>query len=690
MKIAYFPAGELFQKREIENNCLKNQNKLELLKPGIVNHLGNDLNLFRRFVLLTLFVSISLLVFAGIYSFSYSNTRLLWYFMAFILPFEFFLLAIYSYLVNLRSREWSLECMRDLADFFRATITTVSMAIDAKEQTEYGNILKVRDVALELAKNHPENEKIDMDGMAISALVHDIGKLAVPEGILNKPGGLTEDEISRMQRHANIGADILETVPFPKSVALGVRHHHERWDGKGYPACISGRDIPLEARILAVADTYVSLRSSRPFRQAWEVDPAKKIILTGSGNAYDPDVVKVFISSFNTIEEIVSRKTSTDGLNILEESRSDYSSETYGKPSNPSALFNRISFPHKEMQAEFEITRNMGKTLSMEETSIMLATWIERFVPYSTCVVYRFDRDHRNIKVYHAVGKYQVQMQNISIPAGEGIAGKVAEDLKPRFGLSPAPDFPAEKMITGLKDCLVVPMMFKDEIPGNADSGKPILIGVIALYSEKEDFFTRQHLRLMTTIAEHAARAVNNSIIHNETREDAFTDSLTGMPNIRFFNASIENEIHRAQRLNYPINFLMMDLDDFKMVNDVYGHKEGDRILVEISDLLKEQFRKSDICIRYGGDEFLAILPGVGIHTTEQTMDRINAVFTETVFKSSSGEPLQLGISIGASSYPKDGTSPEVLLVTADRNMYRNKNRKKELKKSSRPEAPSS
>jgi diguanylate cyclase (GGDEF)-like protein len=342
------------------------------------------------------------------------------------------------------------------------------------------------------------------------------------------------------------------------------------------------------------------------------------------------------------------------------------------------------------MQAEFEITRNMGKTLSMEETSIMLATWIERFVPYSTCVVYRFDKNHRNIEVYHAVGKYQVQMQNISIPSGEGISGKVAEDLKPRFGISPQPDFPAGKLIKGLNDCLVVPMIFKDEIPGHADTGKPLLIGVISLYSEKEDFFTAQHLRLMTTIAEHAAQAVHNSIIHNETREDAYTDSLTGLPNIRFFNASIENEIHRAQRLNYPINFLMMDLDDFKMVNDVYGHKEGDRILVEISDLLKDLFRKSDICIRYGGDEFLAILPGVGIHTTEQTMDRISSVFSETVFKSTSGEPLKIGISIGASSYPKDGTSPEVLLVTADRNMYRNKNRKKELKKRLRAEEPSS
>ena len=677
---------------------LKYQSILELLRPTVVNHHGNDLKLFRKFVILTLVVSIAVLIYSGFFSIRYDNTRLLWYFLAFILPFEFFLLAIYSYMDNIRSKEWSLECMRDLADFFRATITTVSMAIDAKEQTEYGNIVKVRDVALKLAQNHPEKIKIDMDGVAFSALVHDIGKLAVPESILNKPGGLTEAEKSRMRRHANVGADILKTVPFPESVTLGVRHHHERWDGTGYPSRIAGEQIPLEARILAVADTYVSLRSIRPFRPAWDVSQAREFLMKESGKAYDPLIVEIFRAHFETIEEIVSRKIISGELSILEEVKKDFTAGSDKAYSDPTAIFNNISFPHKEIQAEFEITRNIGKTLSLEETSSILATWIEKFVPYSTCVEYRFDRAHLNIEVYHAVGKYQDQIQNFSIPVGSGISGQVAEDLKPRFGVAPETDFPPEKQIKGLKDCLVVPLMFNDDIPGQENSLNPVLIGIIALYAEEENFYTHEHLKLMTTIAEHAARAVNNSIIHNETQEDAFTDSLTGLPNIRYFRASIENEIHRAQRLNYPINFLMMDLDNFKMVNDGYGHKEGDSILIEISALLKEQFRKSDICIRYGGDEFLAILPGVGIHATEQTIDRIKTVFSRTVFRSASGDPLKIGISIGASSYPQDcGDSHEdlvkvadCLVRAADRNMYKNKNKKKELKKSSQTETHSS
>ena len=660
---------------------MKYRSKLELLKPAVLNQPDNDLKLLRKFVILTLFLSIALLVFSGIYSIRHDTTRLLWYFLAFILPFEFFLLAIYSYQNNKRSRAWAYTCMKDLADLFRATLTTTSMAIDAKEQTEYGNILKVRDVTLTLAENHPRRKELNLEGMAIAALTHDIGKLAVPEGILNKPGGLTKSEISIIRLHADAGGDILDTIPFPDSVVRGVRYHHERWDGTGYPSGISGEQIPLEARILAVSDTYVSLRSPRPFRHAWEATPAQKIIFKESGKAFDPDIVEVFKSQIETIEKIVSRTTVPEEPGVSVEPKTQ-SSET--KTSiNPSQVFNNISFPHKEMQAEFEITRNMGRTLGLEESSSILTTWIERFVPYSTCVVFRFDSDHSNINVHHAAGKYQVQMQSLSIPVGEGISGMVADDLKPRFGTSPMTDFHEVNLETSLKDCLVVPLIFRESTLESPEAKTPVLIGVISLYSEQENFYTEKHLRLMKTIAEHAARAINNSIIHNETREDAFTDSLTGLPNIRYFNASIENEIHRAERLNYPINFLMMDLDYFKDVNDVYGHKEGDRLLVKISELLKDQFRKSDICIRYGGDEFLAILPGVGIDTASQTMARINSVFSQTDFRSSGGDALNIGISIGSSSYPKDGTTPEVLLVTADRNMYKNKNKKKERKNAS-------
>lgn len=647
------------------------------MKANRLTETDRNIRLFRNFIVLTLVFSLILLAAAALLSFVRNSTVLLWYMIAFILPFEFFLLALYSHYLNAKGKESMLEQIEELGLFLYSTITSISMAIDAKEQIEYGNILKVRDVSIILAENHPNSHLLDPDGVAIAALVHDIGKLAVPEGILNKPGGLTESEISIVQRHAEIGAELLETVPFPPPVAMAVRYHHERWEGGGYPSGLSTEDIPLEARILSVADAYVSLRSNRPFRPPIDTEKARKIILDGSGIIYDPEVVQVFKENVAAIEAIIMGKISQNGTSLLEKARKGQELEEAGQDQDLSMVFNSIAFPHREMQAEFEITRNMARTLSLKETFKILVTWIKRFVPYTSCVVYRFDDERRTIRARHAEGKNRKLLKGISLPMGEGVSGKVALDLKPLYGISPEPDFPPEKSIKGLNDCLVVPMAVQSEAADLKASAEPILIGVIALYSDEQDFYTLEHAKLMRIIAQHAAMAINNSIIHNETREDAFTDSLTGLPNIRFFKASIENEIHRAQRLNYPINFLMMDLDNFKAVNDIYGHQEGDRILVEIGELLKEQFRKSDICIRYGGDEFLAILPGIGADTAEITMNRINDVFTNTIFQASNGDPLKVGISIGSSSYPKDGSSPEVLLETADLNMYRNKKSKR-------------
>lgn len=638
---------------------------------------SREVRRLRILVLASVIISIGLLAIAGASSLASGNTVLLWYFLAFILPFEFFLLGIYFYRLHIQTRKEAELTLRAMEDLLHSSLISISMAIDAKEQTEYGNITKVRDVALILADEILDKKPSDRDGLAVAAVVHDLGKLAVPERILNKPGGLTEDEISIMRRHAEIGAEILKTIPFPDHICLAVQHHHERWDGTGYPSRLAGKNIPLEARILAIADGYVSLRSARPFRAPLDQEHAARIIIDGAGQAYDPELVKIFENSYAAIEKIISRTESKNQLRVVEKVKKGFDSRGYLSHSGPANLFKQISIPHKEMQAEFEITRNMAKTISLKETLGIVATWIKRFVPYTTCVIYRFDRERQHIKVHHVSGKYEIQMSNLTTATGEGISGKVAANLRPIFGIDPEPDFPSGRGIDGLKDCLVVPLMFIDESTGPHASENPTLIGVISLYSEFSNFYSRQDLGLMTTIAENAARGIHNSIIHDETREDAYTDSLTGLPNIRFFNASIENELHRAQRLNYPINFLMMDLDNFKMVNDIYGHKEGDRILIEISNLLREQFRKSDICIRYGGDEFMAMLPGVGTDIIEHTMQRIEKVFNQNRFKAVNGDLLNIGISIGSSSFPKDGSDPETLLEIADRNMYKNKKQKK-------------
>jgi diguanylate cyclase (GGDEF)-like protein len=219
-----------------------------------------------------------------------------------------------------------------------------------------------------------------------------------------------------------------------------------------------------------------------------------------------------------------------------------------------------------------------------------------------------------------------------------------------------------EALRSVFNSCLAVPLLV-----GNS------VVGVISLYSNTRNAYTDEHIRLMEAIAPHSAAAISNAIVYEETQEDAFTDPLTGLPNIRYFNTYVDEELKRAKRLGYPVSLLMMDLERFKAVNDRYGHRNGDMLLLEVGKLLRGQLRKSDICLRYGGDEFLALLPGVDKRTARQTIRRIQALFDEKPLMNIDGNDVLVGISIGVSTFPADGLDPDMLIAIADRDMYGNK-----------------
>ena len=178
---------------------------------------------------------------------------------------------------------------------YLSTIETLALAIDAKDQVTHGHIRRVQTFAVELARSIGITGHEQLKAIEASALLHDMGKLAVPEHILNKPGKLTEAEFEKMKLHASIGADILSSIEFPYPVVPIVRHHHENWDGTGYPAGLSGIDIPIGARILSVVDCFDALTSDRPYRPRLSSEAATEILLDRRSNMYDPMVVDAFI-----------------------------------------------------------------------------------------------------------------------------------------------------------------------------------------------------------------------------------------------------------------------------------------------------------------------------------------------------------------------------------------------------------
>jgi diguanylate cyclase (GGDEF)-like protein/putative nucleotidyltransferase with HDIG domain len=554
--------------------------------------------------------------------------------------------------------------VEELDQLYHSTIASLAMAIDAKDQSTHGHVQRVQTLTLGLARRCGIREEGEIKGLRAAALLHDIGKLAVPEYILNKPGPLTDAEMQKMRAHPVVGADILDTVPFPYPVTPYVRHHHERWDGKGYPDGLKADEIPLGARILAIVDCYDALRSDRPYRPSWDKKTTLDYIQGEAGKSYDPTIVEVMVESIEELEEEIQAvqgaipkqvlETLEDSLNQLREDESSKIRNT---------VFHDIASTHKAVQAVYELSRSIGQSLNVRETLKLLASSIKQFVPYSACSIYLVNSRDDRVLPHFVSGMYRDILEGLEVKLGEGITGWAAANNKTLVNVSPAPEFlNLEQLRAVFKSCLAVPLSIDNSV-----------VGVITLYSNEERVYKTDHLNLMETVAPHAASAINNAIIHEETREDAYTDLLTGLPNLRYLNSFIHVELARAERMGYHVTILMMDLERFKAVNDEHGHRAGDRVLVEFSRILRERLRMSDICIRYGGDEFVGILPGINREMAHEMILRIQNSVESHPIRIADDHFIHIGVSVGSANYPLDGVDHYRLLNLADRTMYENK-----------------
>jgi diguanylate cyclase (GGDEF)-like protein/putative nucleotidyltransferase with HDIG domain len=584
-------------------------------------------------------------------------------FFAFAVTLPIVLVIYYGYKMNLSRIKMAQDHLEELDELYHSTITSLAMAIDAKDQGTHGNVQRVKVMVLGLARELGVKDDNVLKGLRAAALLHDIGKLAVPEYILNKPGKLTEGEAAKVRSHPAIGADILETVPFPYPVVPFVRYHHERWDGQGYPEGRTGEEIPLGARILALVDCYFGLRSDRPFRPKLSRELALNLIKHEAGTSFDPTIVDTFLANVDRLEQEAEQVEQEQFYPTIRPIDKEVGTDDVAAGRLQGTVFHDIASTYKEMQAVYEVSQSIGRSLSMSDTLSHLSARIKRFVPYASCVIYLINSEDDRVIPHHVAGMYKTILEGVEIQLGEGVTGWVAAHKKPLCNVSPEPDFPnLEALRSVFNSCLAVPLLV-----GNS------VVGVISLYSNTRNVYSEEHIRLMEAIAPHSAAAISNAIVYEETQEDAFTDPLTGLPNIRYFNTYVDEELKRAKRLGYPVSLLMMDLERFKAVNDRYGHRNGDLLLLEVGKLLRGQLRKSDICLRYGGDEFLALLPGVDKRTARQTIRRIQALFDEKPLMNIDGNDVLVGISMGVSTFPADGLDPDMLIAIADRDMYGDK-----------------
>ena len=567
--------------------------------------------------------------------------------------------------------------VREVSDLHLATVEALALAIDAKDQTATAHIRRVQVFAAGLAEALGMTPG-EVQGVRTAALLHDIGKLAVPEHILSKPGPLTQEEFQRMRVHPQVGADIIAHVPFPYPVAPLVLNHHERWDGKGYPNGLSGEQIPLGARILAAVDYFDALTSERPFHKALSTEEALHVVQEEAGQALDPAVVEALVRLLPTLQQEAEQVVEpAPRMTFGAEGRRVAATPDQEAPTTN--VFQNIALAHREIYALYEIAQSMGTSLGVADTMALVASKLSNLVPFSSCALFLYEEENDVLRCRFATGVDADQLQSLSIANGQGLQGWVGRNQRPLVNARPAADLEAARFEgeTSLQSALVCPLVFD----GN-------LIGTLAVYHSEPGRFTDDHRRLLDRVAEQAAGVVNNSVVFEQTKRDSLTDNLTGLPNTRFMFVHLTRELARAERLATEVSLLVMDLDGFKEINDTFGHHIGDRALREVARVLRNGIRPYDICVRYAGDEFVVVLSGCGAAEADQKRRELQQAIEDIPFEVRPGQLAKLGSSFGYAVFPHDGEAYETLLATADQRMYQDKAQRKARPTSAPPAEP--
>ncbi len=378
---------------------------------------------------------------------------------------------------------------------YLSTIETLATAIEAKDGVTHDHIRRVQRFAIGLANALGIHDEETIKAIKAAALLHDTGKLAVPEHILNKPGKLTALEFEQMKLHVDIGADILSSIDFPYPVVPIVRAHHESWDGSGYPRGIKGDDIPVGARILSVVDCYDALTSDRPYRSALSDEDAMKIIVERRGTMYDPLVVDTFIKVYREIAaEAVEPVPHQEALSRI--------GRAISAPQPPPA-----AMPVTEIRADapddllaiVSLSRILGGEGTFGDAAALATAHLSRIVPDTTYVFYLHDAASGRLVVRHASGEHASALRGMSIGMGERLSGWVAACRQTITNSDAALDLYDRGIKVG--SALSTPLMDGDR-----------LVGVFTAYAAAAQAFTDDQSRLVQMMAPHLGRIVGSAI----------------------------------------------------------------------------------------------------------------------------------------------------------------------------------
>ena len=530
----------------------------------------------------------------------------------------------------------------ELEQSYLATIAALAAALDAKDRHTEAHSRETAALAKAVGR------RLGLEGESLrflefGALLHDVGKIGVPGYILNKPGPLDAEETAVMQEHPVIGERIVASVPFLARIRPIVRAEHERWDGRGYPDKLSGERIPIEARIIHACDAFQAMASDRPYRQARPREWIIGEIRAQAGRQFDPRVAQALLEVVESGEVVVAGTVES----AFHEDR-------------------KMPITHswtQHLDAIQQLGARLATAVSVPEICDTIGRTIITLLPYDQCRIYLLEEDGQTLRpVYFSDTQRPeydgVTAETLEVEVGEGITGWVGETKQGAL-VGDTVRHPKSMHVPGTSETdesmLALPVIFEDQ-----------LIGVIVTVKLGLHQYTGDHLRLMTILANQAAVSIFNARVIERLAATARTDPLTGLANRRAFERELEQRL--ADASPEPFCVIMLDVDELKQVNDALGHAAGDAVLKRVASVLNLNLRPVDIVTRWGGDEFVLLMPGTDQVGAISLARRVGGTLRNPE------DPLgPISVSIGTAAFPADGTTAVALLGAADRSMYADK-----------------
>jgi len=506
-----------------------------------------------------------------------------------------------------------------------SNLKALSSALNAKDYYTLGHAARVAAYMVLLGKELGWPTEL-IRQVEEAAYLHDIGKIGVSDRVLLKPGGLNAHEWELMRQHPIFSADIIRPL-FAEPYVRGVRHHHECFDGSGYPDGIAGEEIPEVARMMCVADSYDAMSFRRPYRQALDYAECVAELRRCSGSQFDPEIVEAFLRVLERIakdREFAARVAHEAATRIdpdehaLLRSRDDESRSEY----------QRITATLRAVCAEHPPTRYVASHVQLGKKTVIVC-----------------DSREQGEGKPHIGDSIIADDELLEVFAGGTLDANVL--LADQWGVWVSGVAP----LTDAQGSSVAVLA----------AGIPATEGI----TEVEGVRSTVEQTLASMLDSTAAQAGRSEV-------EAITDALTGLYNHRYFHERLSEEVDRCREEGGELSLLFCDLDNFRAFNELHGHGAGDRAIRGAARIVEDSVRHVDLAARFGGQEFAAILIDTGERGALEVAERIRAGITEARF-STGGDPLS--VSIGVASCPADATFKEELIDKADWAMYLAKRR---------------